>query len=44
MRAEVHILVNFPIDTSPKKKTHSAMDAFVDILASEQDTRTDAVP
>ena len=26
MRAEVDILVNFPIDTSPKKKTHSALD------------------
>ena len=26
MRAEVDILVNFPIDTSPKNKTHSALD------------------
>ena len=35
MRAEVHILVNFPIDTSPKKKTHSALCTsrnFSDIL------------
>ena len=29
MRAEVDILVNFPIDTSPKKKTHSAMVTLV---------------
>ena len=25
MKGEEHILVNFPIDTSPKKKTHSAV-------------------
>ena len=25
MKGEVHILVNFPIDTSPKKKTHSGL-------------------
>jgi len=24
MKGEVDILANFPIDTSPKKKTHSA--------------------
>ena len=29
MKGEVDFLVNFPIDTSPKKKTHSAMQATV---------------
>ncbi len=36
MKCEEHILVNFPIDTSLKKKAHSAMTGLKDHFPSAQ--------